>query len=147
MRTGLAISAVGHAAVLVWAIVTFPTTQPAIPALDAPLVEVDLVASTSQLTAGAKNAPKAEQPKPLVEKIAEPKPAENPAQKVAEKPEIVTASATPPEPAPEPKPVESKPPEAEKKPDPKPDPIAEALKKDDAKKPEPKKEEAKVPVP
>jgi outer membrane biosynthesis protein TonB len=145
MRTGLAISAVGHAAVLVWAIVTFPTTPPAIPALDAPLVEVDLVASTSQLTAGAKNAPKAEQPKPLVEKIAEPKPAETPAQKVAEKPEIVTASAPPPEPAP--KPVESKPPEAEKKPDPKPDPIAEALKKDDAKKPEPKKEEAKVPVP
>src|SRR2546426_776676 len=64
MRTGLAISAVGHAAVLVWAIVTFPTTPPAIPALDSPLVEVDLVASTSQLTAGAKNAPKAEQPKP-----------------------------------------------------------------------------------
>jgi outer membrane biosynthesis protein TonB len=146
MRTGLAISAVGHAAVLGWAIVTFPTAPPAIPALDAPLVEVDLVASTSQLTAGAKNAPKAEQPKPLVEKIAEPKPAENPAQKVAEKPEIVTASAPPPAPVPESKPVEAKPPEAEKKPDPKPDPIAEALKRDDAKKPE-KKEVAKVPVP
>jgi hypothetical protein len=50
--------------------------------------------------------------------------------------------APPPQAKPEPKPQE-----AEKKPDPKPDPIAEALKKDDSKKPEAKKEEAKIPVP
>jgi len=45
-------------------------------ALNAPPAEsmpVDLISSTefSQLRAGARNAPKAETPKPLVEKIAE----------------------------------------------------------------------------
>src|SRR5262249_7164904 len=73
---------------------------------------------------------------------APPKPADNPAQKVVEKPEIMTASALAPEAPPEPKPRE-----AEKKPEPKPDPIAEALKKTEAKKPQPKKEEPKIAQP
>jgi colicin import membrane protein len=99
---------------------------------------VDIISDTqfSQLTKGNKNAPKAETPKPLVDKIGEAKPVDTPTPKVVEKPEI--------KPIPKEEPVEQKPPEpkpmesvAEKKPpkvEPKPDPIAEALKKEDMKK-------------
>jgi outer membrane biosynthesis protein TonB len=148
MKTGLTISAIGHAAVLLWSVVTFgakPLTAPPVDSLP-----VDIISATefSQMTAGQKTAPKAPTPKPLVEKVAEATPpAENPADKVVDKPEIVTASAKPTEPAPEPKPKEQKPP-PQAKPEPKVDPIAEALKKEEAKKKaEHKKEEAKVPTP
>ncbi|MFL5070176.1 MAG: protein TolA [Xanthobacteraceae bacterium] len=158
MKTGLTISVIGHAAALLWCIVSFGTKPP--PAMPVDSLPLDIISVTefSELMAGSKAAPKAPAPKPLVEKIAEPKPVDNPAQKVVDKPEIVTASAlmpeAPPEPKlPEPKPApvpqarpEPKPHEAEKKPEPTPDPIAEALKKDAIKKPEPKKEEAKIPV-
>jgi len=158
MKTGLTISAIGHAAVLLWAVVSFGAKPPPALPLDSLPIDIISTAEFSELMAGSKTAPKTPAPKPLVEKIAEPKPVDNPAQKVVDKPEIVTASAlmpeAPPEPKlPEPKPApvpqakpEPKPQEAEKKPEPKTDPIAEALKKDN-KKPEPKKEEAKIPVP
>src|SRR5262249_47485990 len=107
--------------------------------------------------AGTKRAPRGRAAKPRGEKVAEPKPVDNAATKVTEKPEIITASAQMSDPAPkppEPKPTpkveakpEAKPQEAEKKADAKPDPATEALKKDDGKKHEAKKEEAKVPVP
>ncbi len=160
MKVSLAISAVGHAAVLLWGLITF-TAKP----LDAPPSEpmpVDImsVSEFTQMQAGAKNAPKTETPKPLVEKVAEPKPVENQNAKVVEKQEIVTASTqvTPPEPKPpEPKKATPAPPEArheqkpkepeKKEPPPKNDPIAEALKKDETKKPEPKKAETKAPAP
>ena len=103
MRTGLTISASAHAAVLLWAMVSFAPK-----ALNAPPAEsmpVDLISSTefSQLRAGARNAPKAETPKPLVEKIADKKPTEDRAVKVVEKPEVIATASTPP-PAPEAKP-------------------------------------------
>jgi len=159
MKTGLTISVIGHAAALLWALVSFGA-KPYEPApIDSLPVDIISAADFSTLTAGSKTAPKAEVPKPLVEKVAEPKPVENEAAKVVDKQEIVTASAQAADPAPEPKPPEPKPApapqakpeakqpqEAEKKLEPKPDPIAEALKKEEAKKPEPKKE-AKVPVP
>ena len=147
MRKDWTISAIVHASVLAVGLVSIGGAKP----MDAPasnIVSVNIVADadTSQLMRGKKNAPKAEKPKPLVEKVAEPKPVDNPATKVVDKPEIVAAFAPePPPPAeakPEPKPKESakKPPDP--KPDPKPDPIAEALKQDEARKPEPKKVEA-----
>jgi colicin import membrane protein len=96
---------------------------------------------------------KKENPKPLVEKVAEAKPAEDAVGKISEKPPVVTDTTPPPQPKPVEKPVEKKPdppkPVAEtkpkeepkpieKKPDPpKVDPIAEALKKEE-KKPPPK---------
>jgi outer membrane biosynthesis protein TonB len=140
MRTGLTISASAHAAVLLWALISFAPK-----ALNAPPAEsmpVDLISSTefSQLRAGARNAPKAETPKPLVEKIADKKAADNPAAKVVEKPEAITASAQAP-PAPEKQPErksETKEAKAEPKPEVKPDAIADVLKKEP--KPEPKKE-------
>jgi colicin import membrane protein len=146
MKTGLTISAIGHAAVLLWSVVTFGIKPLSAPPADS--LPVDIISDTefSQMTAGVKTAPKAPAPKPLVEKVAEATPpAENPADKVVDKPEIITASAKPTEPTPEAKPPEPKPP-AQAKPEPKTDPIAEALKKEEAKK-KAEQKDAKVPTP
>jgi colicin import membrane protein len=132
MKKGLAISAVGHAALLTWALVSFSSRS-----LDSVTesVPVDVVSATefSQIMAGQKNAPQAEKPKPLVEKIAEAKPVEEPVAKVSEKKEITPTKAAASPPAPEAKPEPK--PERAKKESVQPDPIAEALKKEEAKKP------------
>src|SRR5215510_1605108 len=98
MRMGLTISVVGHAAAVLWALVTFGTKLADPPPVDS--LPVDIISATefSQMTAGAKTAPKAQAPKPLVEKIAEPKAVDNPAAKITEKAEIITASAQAPTP-------------------------------------------------
>ena len=158
MKAGWTISAIGHAAVLAWGLVTFvgrpaqrrrrrnfsPPTSSRTP--------------TCRRSRRASAPPKlAEAPKPLVEKIGEAKPTENPNAKVVDKPEIVpTADQLQPKPEPEKKPepkkAEPKPPEPKPEPkqafakeEPKPDPIAEALKKDNTK-PE-KKPEKKAETP
>jgi colicin import membrane protein len=144
MRRGLTISAVLHAIVLLWGLITFAPRPFEAAATDS--LPVDIISATefSQMVAGSRTAPKAPASKPLVDKLGETKLADNPASKVAEKPEIIPTAEKqqpPPESKPEPKR------EAEhKQTPPKVDPIAEALKKDEAK-PEPKKEEAKVPTP
>jgi outer membrane biosynthesis protein TonB len=135
MKTGLTISAIAHAALLLWCALSFSVAPLVAAAPDS--LPVDIISDTqfSQLTKGSKAAPKAETPKPLVEKIEESKPSETPAPKIAEKPEIkpipkeAPPEVTPPEPKPEAK-AEIKP---EKQSPPKVDPIAEALKKEDAK--------------
>ena len=105
---------------------------------------VDLISSTefSQLRAGARNAPKSETPKRLVEKIAEKKTPDNPAAKPVEKPELVTASAQTPPPTPEKVPerkaADNKEPKSEPKLKPESDANADVLKKEP--KLEPKKE-------
>jgi colicin import membrane protein len=107
---------------------------------------------------------KKENPKPLVEKVAEAKPVDDAVGKITEKAPVVTDSTPPPQPKVEEKPVEKKPdppkPVAEQKPkeEPKPiekkpeppkiDPIAEALKKDEKKPPpKPQAQAAKPPEP
>ena len=117
-------------------------------------VAVDVISSDqlAKVMAGMKTGKK-ENPKPLVEKIAEAKPVDDAVGKVTEKAPVVTETAPPPQPKVEEKPVEKKPdpPKAaentptEKKPDPvKPDPIAEAIKKEE-KKPPPKPVQAAKP--
>ena len=149
MKAGWTISAVLHAAVLAWGLITFATKPLERAAAGIPADRHHLGRPTSRRSRRAcKTAPKAEAPKPLVEKIAEAKPVENPTAKVVEKPEIVPTAdqAQPPSPSrqkkAEPKPPTPKPqakPEPKqafaKEPEPKVDPIAEALKKD-TKKPE-----------
>lgn len=162
MRTGLAISAIAHACVLLVGLVTVSTRPLDAPPTESLPVDIISVDELSRLSAGDRNAPKAEAPKPVVEKVAEAKPAEDPTAKVADKPEIVTASATPAPPsqreppkpaeakpasAPKPEAAEPKPSEAKKDPEPRIDEISEILKKDEKKKPEPKKEAAKAPPP
>ena len=118
MRKATAISAGLHAAVLLWATVSFSgKTFDVTPAESLP---VDLVSEKdfSEMTKGVKDAPKVETPKPLVEKKAEepPKPVEEAKPKVTEKKELQAAK----EPTPQPEPQPSK-----------PDPITEKLKQPD----------------
>jgi len=144
MKTGLTISTVLHAIVLLWGLITFAAKPLEAAATDSLPVDIISVTDFSRMVAGSRTAPKAEVPKPLAEKVAEAKPAENPAPKVVEKPEVIPTAVK--EPPPEAKPEPKREPERKQAP-PKADPIAEALKKDEASKPEPKKEEARVPTP
>lgn len=140
MRVDWIISTVGHAGVLAYALVSIVAAPLNKPPTDS--LPVDIMSSTefSQLTKGMKTAPKADTPKPLVEKVAEPKPTENPAQKVVDKPEVAAAADEPPKP-PMPKPAPTPPvPQARPEPkqaftkeEPKPDPIADAIKREQKK--------------
>lgn len=118
MRKATAISAGLHAAVLLWATISFSgKTFDVTPAESLP---VDFISEKdfSEMTKGVKDAPKVETPKPLVEKKTEepPKPIEEAKPKVTEKKELQAAK----EPTPPPEP-----------PPPKADPIAEKLKQPD----------------
>jgi colicin import membrane protein len=142
-----------HVLVIGWGLVSFSARSLEAPPPESMPVDIISADQLSKITAGSKTGEK-EKPKPLVEKVAEAKPVDDTAGKVTEKPEVKTEAAPEPPPKPVEKPVEKKPdppkPVAkhepkdepkpiEKKPDPpKVDPIAEALKKDEAKKPKPK---------
>jgi colicin import membrane protein len=156
MRTAYTISAVGHAAILLWSVFSL-AAKPLPSAVESMPVDLMTISEFSKITAGVKDAPKVETPKPLVEKVADAKPVEEMAAKVDTK-EVKAAREAQPappepkpiEPKPEAKPAESKPADAkpeQQKAETKPDPIADALAKDEAKKPEPKKAEAKTPMP
>jgi len=133
MKTGLTISALVHAALLLWGLVSFSARPLEAAPKDALPVDIISDKEFSELTKGVKNAAKTAEPKPLVEKIGDPKPVEDSTAKVSEKREIkaAKAEAEPPPPIPEPRPAEAK--QEKKKEPPKVDPIAEALKKDEAK--------------
>src|SRR5947209_597714 len=151
MKAGWTISAVGHAAVLTWGLVSFATRP--LNATPPDFITTDIISAAdfSQITQGIRTAPKTAAPKPLVEKFAEAKPVEEQTAKVVDnKPEIVaTADQVQPPKPPEPKKAEPKPPTPQpqakpepkqafaKEPEPKIDPIAEAIKKD-TRKPDPK---------
>lgn len=142
-----------HVLVIGWGLVSFSARSLEAPPPESMPVDIISADQLSKITAGSKTGEK-EKPKPLVEKVAEAKPVDDTSGKVTEKPEVKTEAAPEPPPKPVEKPVEKKPdppkPVAkhepkdepkpvEKKPDPpKVDPIAEALKKDEAKKPTPK---------
>jgi len=118
MRKATAISAGLHAAVLLWATLSF--SGKSFDVTPAESLPVDFISEKdfSEMTKGVKDAPKVETPKPLVEKKAEepPKPIEEAKPKVTEKKELQAAKE--PTPPPEPQP-------------PKPDSIAEKLKQQD----------------
>ena len=137
-----AISAVGHGVVLLWSVLSFAAKPLPTPPSEALPVDIVSVSEFTQMTAGDKNAAKVEAQKPLVEKVADAKPVEDPTAKVVEKKEV-KAAREPPPPVPESKPAEPE----KKSTEAKPDQVAEALAKDEAKKPEPKKAEVKPPTP
>jgi outer membrane biosynthesis protein TonB len=143
MRTAYTISGIGHAAVLLWSIWSLAAKPLPVPPSDALPVDLVTASEFSKITAGDKNAQQSDTPKPLVEKMAEPKPADDATAKVVEKKEVKAARETSP-PA-EAKPAETKPKET-KHAEAKPDPIADALVKEEVKQ-EPKKAEAKPPAP
>jgi outer membrane biosynthesis protein TonB len=138
-----------HVLVLGWGLVSFSSKAFDLTPEESVAVEVISPDQLAKVMAGMKTGKK-EEPKPLVEKVAEAKPpVEDAVGKITEKAPVVTDTAPPPVEKPvekkpdPPKPVaENKPKEEpkpiEKKPDPpKVDPIAEALKKEE-KKPPPK---------
>jgi outer membrane biosynthesis protein TonB len=112
-RSATAISAGLHAAVLLWALVTFSSKPLEATPVDS--LPVDLISSKdfSEMTKGVKDAPKAEKPKPLVQKLDTPKSVDEPAPRLTDKPEIKSSQ--------------------EKPPAPKPDPVADKLKKPEEK--------------
>ncbi len=158
----LAASVALHAAVIGWGLVSFSTR--AFEQHPEDSVPVDIVSADqfAKAMAGMKTGKK-DNPKPLVEKVAEPTPpVEDAVGKIEDKkPPVVTEAAPPPEPVEKPGEKKPDPPKpeaqdepkdeakpAEKKPDPaKLDPIAEALKKDESKKPAPKPQQAKAAPP
>lgn len=148
MRAGLVASTVLHVSIIGFMAVSFASPSPyeVTPPESMP---IDII-SDSELTkmmAGKKNEPKAEKPKPVVDKVGDtPKPAQNLDAKVDDKkPEVKAsneAAAAPPPPSPA-KPPEPKPPaaQADAKPaTPPPPKEAEALA---AKPPEPPKDQPK----
>jgi outer membrane biosynthesis protein TonB len=124
-----------HVVVLGWGALTFaarpltsdPTPMP---------IDIISVSEFTELTAGSRNAPKAQPAKPVAEQIGERKPPDDPAAKLAKT--EVHASTDKAAELPEPKP----PTPEKKQSEPQRDLIAEAIKKDAAK-PEPKKAEQK----
>jgi colicin import membrane protein len=151
-----------HVLVIGWGLVSFSSKAFESTEIEAVPVEFVTDDQLSKITAGIKSGKK-ENPKPLVEKVAEAKPMDDALGKITEKKAIVTDAAPDPTPKPAEKPVEKKPDPPkpvtenkpkdepkplEKKPDPpKVDPIAEALKKEEAKKPAPKPEAKAAPTP
>ena len=141
MRTDWTISACCHLVVLGAALVSF--TPPRLPPTHVESIAVNIVSDTdkSQMTQGIPTAPKQETQKPFAERIGEQNSVDNPAAKIAPREVTASTDATPPPSPPEPKQA------AKQKPEPKRDLIAEALKKDAAKKTEQKKADAKIPTP
>jgi outer membrane biosynthesis protein TonB len=158
----LAASVVLHVLVIGWGLVSF--SSKAFESMPEESLPVDIISADqlAHVTAGMKTGKK-ENPKPLVEKVAEAKPVEDAVGKVTEKAPVVTDTSPPPQPKPEEKPVEKKPDPPkpvvenkpkeepkpiEKKPDPpKVDPIAEALKKEEKKPPPKPQAQAATPPP
>jgi colicin import membrane protein len=148
-----------HVLVIGWGLISFSARSLEAPPPESMPVDIISADQLSKMTAGIKTGAK-DKLKPMVEKVADEKPAEDAIGKITEKKEIVTASAPEPPPKPVEKPVEKKPeppkpvaenkpkdePKVEKKPEPpKEDPIAEALKSEQAKKPPPKPEAKAAP--
>ena len=150
-----------HVIVIGYGLVSFSTK--AFESVPEESLPVDIISADqlAKVTAGMKSGKK-ENPKPLVEKIAEAKPVEDAVGKITEKAPVVTDTSPPPQPKVEEKPVEKKPdppkpvaekPKEEPKPEkkaeqPKIDPIAEALKKEEKKPPpKPQAQAAKPPEP
>jgi outer membrane biosynthesis protein TonB len=151
-----------HVLVIGWGLVSF--SSKAFESTPEESLPVDIISSDqlAKITAGMKSGKK-ENPKPLVDKVADAKPVDDAIGKLAEKPPVVTDTTPPPQPKPVEKPVEKKPdppkPVAENKPkeEPKPiekkpdppnvDPIAEALKKEEKKPPPKPQVQAATPPP
>ena len=144
MKTGLTISALVHAALLVWGLISFAARP--LEAAPKDGLPVDIASDTefSEMMLGSKTGAKTAPPGMLAEKIGEPKPVEDAAAKINEKREVKAANAEAPPPPPmesAPKPDEAKP---DKKEPPKIDPIADTLRKEEAKKKAEEKAKAKA---
>src|SRR5207249_11243248 len=96
-----------HVIVIGWGLVSFSTK--AFESMPQESLPVDIISADqlAKVTAGMKTGKK-ENPKPLVEKVAEAKPAEDAVGTITEKAPVVTDTSRPPQPKVEQKPVEKK---------------------------------------
>ena len=134
MNTGLTISALCHAALLLWGLISFAAKPLEAKPTDALPIDIISDKQFSEITQGVKDGAKDKPPAPLAEKVDTKKTVEESRPKVTEKKVLDAAKAdTPPPPAEQqpPAPTEAK---LDKKEPPKIDPIAETLKKEEAKK-------------
>jgi outer membrane biosynthesis protein TonB len=156
----LVASAALHVLVIGWGLISFTARSLEAPPPESMPIDIISADQLSRITAGIKTGDK-NNPKPLVEKVAEAKPIDDNTGKITDKKEIVSSTSPEPPPKPVEKPIEKKPDppkpvtetkpkdepkQVEKKPDPpKEDPIAEALKSEETKKPKPKQEAKAAP--
>jgi outer membrane biosynthesis protein TonB len=143
MKTGLAISALCHAALLLWGLLSFASKPLEAKPNDAMPVDIISDKQFSEITKGVKDGAKDKTLASLAEKIDTAKSVDDSRAKVTEKKTLDAAKAEPPPPAVQqpPAPNESK---LDKKEPPKIDPIAETLKKEEAKKKAEDKAKAKA---
>jgi outer membrane biosynthesis protein TonB len=143
MKTGLAISALCHAALLLWGLLSFAAKPLEAKPNDAMPVDIISDKQFSEITKGVKDGAKDKTLASLAEKIDTAKPVDDSRAKVTEKKVLDAAKAEPPPPAEQqpPAPSETR---LEKKEPPKIDPIAETLKKEEAKKKAEDKAKAKA---
>jgi outer membrane biosynthesis protein TonB len=133
MKTGLTISAMVHAALLLWGLISFAARPLEAKPTDGMPIDIISDKDFSELAKGVKNAPKADKPNPLAEKVGEPNKVEDAKPKIEKK--VIEAAKTEPQPPPpEPEPQKKTQAKPEKKEPPKVDKIAETLKKEDARK-------------
>jgi outer membrane biosynthesis protein TonB len=136
-----AVSVAVHLVVLGWGVFTFAIKPRTADSKEAMPIDIVSVSEFSQMTSGARNAPKLDTVRPLADKVGERKPVEDPTAKLAPKEVKAATDQQPPPPPPMPRPAAAE----KKQSEPKRDLIADAIKKDQVKKPEPKKAEAKAP--
>ena len=77
MKTGLTISAMLHAALLLWGIISFAARPLEAKPNDALPIDIISDKQFSEITKGVKNGAKDKPPAPLVEKVGDPKPVED----------------------------------------------------------------------
>ena len=133
---GMTISCVAHAAALLGCLVAMSAQPMEVPPMDSLPVQFISEQDFTKLTQGVKNAPqlKIDEPKPLADKVDTPKPIDQLAAKVANKPEITTdSSKSKPQPDAKPDTKQADKSDKPKPPEYKPDQIADLLKKDAAK--------------
>ena len=143
MKTGLAISASIHIALLLWGLLSFASKPLEAKPTDAMPIDIISDKQFSEITKGMKDGAKDKTLAALAEKVDTKKTVDDSRAKVTEKKVLDAAKAEPPPPAEQqpPAPSEAKP---EKKEPPKIDPIAETLKKEEAKKKAEDKAKAKA---
>jgi colicin import membrane protein len=142
MNTGLTISALCHAALLLWGLISFAAKPLEAKPTDALPIDIISDKQFSEITKGVKDGAKDKPPAALAEKVDTKKAVEESRARVTEKKVLDATKAEPPPPAEQPPaPTEAK---LEKKEPPKIDPIAETLKKEEAKKKAEDKAKAKA---
>ena len=144
MKTGLAISALVHAALLVWGLLSFAAIPLEAKPNDALPVDIISDKQFSEITKGVKDGAKDKTLAALAEKVDTAKPVDDSRGKVMEKKALDAAKAEAPPPPAEQQPPAPSETKLEKKAPPKIDPIAETLKKEEAKKKAEDKAKAKA---